>query len=101
MGGSKSLGQLEQIAQAALIEADPQAADDAARDAELSQGVWVGPSTDHGIKDVHIRTDAASATWFDASVDRVADGLAVSLGSRPVGEGPTPTLARAPTARGT
>jgi hypothetical protein len=72
---SKSLGQLEQIAQAALIEADPEAAQEAAREAELAQGVWVGPSTDHGIRDVHIRTDAASAAWFDASVDRVADGL--------------------------
>ena len=63
---AKSCGQLEQIAQAALIEADPEAAEEAARDAELSQGVWVGQSTDHGIRDVHIRTDAASAAWFDA-----------------------------------
>jgi Domain of unknown function (DUF222) len=72
---SRTLGQLEQIAHAALIEADPQAAEEQAREAELRQGVWVGQSTDHGIRDVHIRTDAASAAWFDASVDRVADGL--------------------------
>jgi hypothetical protein len=90
---AKSCGQLEQIAQAALIEADPEAAEEAARDAELSQGVWVGQSSDHGIRDVHIRTDAASAAWFDASVDRVADGLAPAVGSRSAGEGPTQTLA--------
>jgi hypothetical protein len=72
---SKSCGQLEAIAQAALIEADPDAAAEAARRAELAQGVWVGQSSDHGIKDIHIRTDAASAVWFDASVERVADGL--------------------------
>jgi hypothetical protein len=72
---SLGCGRLEAIAHAALIEADPAAADHAARAAELRQGVWVGPSTDHGIKDIHIRTDAASAIWFDATVDRVADGL--------------------------
>jgi Domain of unknown function (DUF222) len=68
---SRSCSQLEAIAQAALIEADPQAAEEQAPAAELRQGVWVGQSTDHGIRDVHIRTDAASAAWFDASVDRV------------------------------
>jgi hypothetical protein len=72
---SKSWGKLESIAQAAMIEADPEAAREAAREAELRQGVWVGQSSDHGIRDIHIRTDAASATWFDASVERVADGL--------------------------
>jgi hypothetical protein len=49
----------------------------------------------------HIRTDAASAAWFDASIDRVADGLAPAVGSRSAGEGPTPTPAWAPTASGT
>ncbi len=37
--------------------------------------MWLRPSNDHGIKDIHIRTEAPNAVWFDASVDRVADGL--------------------------
>ena len=37
----------------------------------------MSPSTEHGLRDVHIRTDHASATWFEASVDRTADGLAI------------------------
>jgi hypothetical protein len=72
---SLSWQRLEGVVDAALVEADPQAAADAARAAELAQGVWVGESTDRGIKDVHIRTEAAAAVWFDAAVDRVADAL--------------------------
>ncbi len=38
--------------------------------------MWVGQSSDHGIKDIFIRTEAPNAIWFDASIDRVADSLA-------------------------
>jgi Domain of unknown function (DUF222) len=72
---SKSLGQLLDIAEHALVEADPQAADQRARDAEQTQGVWLSRSTDHGLRDVFIRTDPVSAAWLDASLDRIADGL--------------------------
>jgi hypothetical protein len=71
----KTPGQLEGIAGAALIEADPATAQARADAAATSQGVWVGPSSDHGLRDIAIRTDAASAAWFDAAIDRVADGL--------------------------
>ena len=40
-------------------------------------GVWLNSSTDAGTRDIFIRTDVASAVWFDASVDRIADGLSL------------------------
>jgi hypothetical protein len=68
---------LEAIIEGVVIAADPEAAVRAARDAASRQGVWVGQSTDAGIKDIYIRTEVANAIWFDASIDRIADGLAV------------------------
>lgn len=72
---SLSWGRLEAIISGVVIAADPQAAAEAARRAEDAQGVWVGQSTEHGIKSIYIRTEAPDAIWFDASVDRIADGL--------------------------
>jgi hypothetical protein len=70
-------GRLEKVAEAALIEADPDAAEREAKLAADRQGVWVSSETHDGFKDVFIRTDAASAQQFDAAIDRVADGLGV------------------------
>ncbi len=72
---SVSWGRLEAIIDAAVIDADPEAAALAVQRAEQAQGVWLRPSNDHGIRDIYIRTEAPAAIWFDASVDRVADGL--------------------------
>jgi hypothetical protein len=66
---------LENVAQAAMIAADPAAAERAAHVASDSQGVWVSDDSHNGMKDVLVRADAASAADFDAAVDRVADGL--------------------------
>lgn len=71
---SISWGRLEAII-GVVIAADPEAAALAAEQAEIRQGVWLGRSTDAGIKDIFIRTEAANAIWFDASIDRIADGL--------------------------
>ncbi len=73
---SLSWGRLENIIAAAIIAADPTAAQQLARQAEQQQGVWAGQSSDHGIKDIYIRTEAPNAIWFDATIDRVADSLA-------------------------
>ncbi len=70
-----SWGRLESIIEAACIEADPETAQAAAQSTARAQGVWIGQSNDHGIKDIHIRTEAPHAIWFDASVDRIADSL--------------------------
>ncbi len=70
-----SWGRLEAVIEAACIEADPETAHAAAESAATAQGVLVGQSNDHGIKDIHIRTEAPNAIWFDASVDRIAGSL--------------------------
>jgi hypothetical protein len=72
---SLSWGRLQSMIDAAVIAADPDAAADAAEAAHEARGVWVGRSSDHGIKDVYIRADAPDVVWFDATIDRIADGL--------------------------
>jgi Domain of unknown function (DUF222) len=66
---------LRAVVEAAIIAADPEAADEAARQAADDQGVWLGQSSADGIKEIHIRTEAPNAIWFDASIDRIADTL--------------------------
>jgi hypothetical protein len=68
-------GRLRSYVDAAIIAADPAFAHEAAVAAALRQGVWVGASNDHGVKDILIRTEAPNAIWFDATVDRLADSL--------------------------
>ena len=72
---SLSWGRLENMITAAVIAADPAAAEQKTRQAETQQGVWVSQSNDYGIKDIFIRTQAPNAIWFDAALDRVADSL--------------------------
>jgi hypothetical protein len=72
---AKSSAQLESIALAALIDADPTHAEEKRKRAEDSMGVWLGRGNDAGVRDIFIRTSARDAIWFDAAVDRVADGL--------------------------
>ena len=67
---------LEKVVEAAILTADPHLAAEEAEGAEAAMGVW-DSSTDAGTRDIVIRTDAASAVWFDASVDRIADGLSL------------------------
>ncbi|MEJ7774380.1 MAG: DUF222 domain-containing protein [Nocardioidaceae bacterium] len=72
---SVSWGRLQAIIDAAVIEADPDGAAEAVEREQRSQGVWLGRSNEHGIKDIWIRTETPAAIWFDASVDRAADIL--------------------------
>jgi hypothetical protein len=72
---AKSAGQLEGIALAAVIAADPEQAEQRRQAAENALGVWVGRGNDSGVRDIFIRTTARDAIWFDAAIDRVADGL--------------------------
>jgi hypothetical protein len=72
---SLPLGRLERVAQAAMIEADPEGAEKAADAARDGQGVWVAREAVNGYQDIFIRTDAASAAQFDTAVDQVADAL--------------------------
>ena len=70
-------GRLANLIAATAIAADPGAAEQAVREAEASQGVWVGRRDDHGVKDIYIRTETANAVWFDATIERLADSLEV------------------------
>ena len=63
------------VVDAAVIAADPEGAAIAVDLAERAQGVWVKQSSDHGIKDIHVRTEAPNAIWFAAAIDRIADGI--------------------------
>lgn len=76
-------GRVRSVVDGLAIEADPEAARERAARAAAAQGVWVGPSTDHGLKEVFIRAEAADAIWFDAAVTRVADSLAALGDSSP------------------
>ena len=71
----KSAGELVRIVEAHLIRLDPDGAKASCRTAETDQGVWVCPSSDHGTREIFIRTTSAAATFFDARIDRIADDL--------------------------
>jgi hypothetical protein len=73
---SLPIGRLERVAEAAMIDADPEAAEQTADAVRETQGVWLASDTAAGCRDILIRTDAASATQFDDAVGRVADALA-------------------------
>src|SRR5204863_8884936 len=64
----------------ATIAVDPTLAAEAAAAGRRQQGVWRARSSDHGTRSVFARAEASDITFFDAAVDRVADGLAL-LGS--------------------
>jgi Domain of unknown function (DUF222) len=70
-------GRLSGVLDAAVVAADPAAAQTAADQAREDCGVWVSGSTDHGTKTVFIRAEAPDAIWFDATIDRIADGIAI------------------------
>jgi hypothetical protein len=65
------------VLDAAVAAADPTAAETAADQAREECGVWVSRSSDHGTKTVFIRAEAPDAIWFDATIDRIADGIAI------------------------
>jgi hypothetical protein len=73
----KSGGELEKICEAHIIRLDPAGAKDRAERSESDQGVWVSPSTEHGTRDIFIRTTSAAAAFFDARIDRIANDLAI------------------------
>jgi hypothetical protein len=60
---------------AAILQADPAAAQGTVEADRADHGVWVSPTTERGSKTVFIRADAPDVIWFDATVDRIADGI--------------------------
>ncbi len=70
-----SWGRIEAIIAACWLECDPDAAAEADERAQRSLGVWLDQSGEVGTKKVFIQAEPADAIWFDATVDRTADGL--------------------------
>ncbi|MGI8993308.1 MAG: DUF222 domain-containing protein [Nocardioidaceae bacterium] len=74
-GCSLTWGRLGKVVQAAVVEADPALAAAAAADRRTDHGVWLARSTDLGTRAATIVADARDLLWFDASIDRIADGI--------------------------
>jgi hypothetical protein len=72
---SLSWARLAALIEATIMQAEPARAEQAARNAEQSQGVWVSQSSECGVKAIYIRTETPNAIWFDAAIDRAADAL--------------------------
>ncbi len=66
---------LDQIIEAAIITADPEAADCATEAVRDSRQVTVEPHTRYGTKDMFIRADAADVLRFSATIDFIGDLL--------------------------
>ncbi len=80
-------GRLDRIVKSAVWQADPAAAQEAAERKAREQGVYVGPSDEHGSKKIWIRADAGDVIRFDATIEQIAEALKVlgdtrSLSSR-------------------
>ncbi|MDQ3664126.1 MAG: 13E12 repeat family protein, partial [Actinomycetota bacterium] len=68
---------LETLVDATIIEVDPDRAQREAEERRGQQGVWVNRNADHETGTCFIRADAVDLTFFDAAVDRIADGIAL------------------------
>ena len=66
---------LESFVYATALAADPDYAKAEQDRVTENLGVWVNPSTDLGTTTAYIRAEATTMTFFDAALDRTADGL--------------------------
>jgi hypothetical protein len=74
--GAVSWVRLERLLEAAIIAADPDAAERAAAAAAQERFVRLGRASEHGLKLIIARATAGDAIWFKATIDRIADILA-------------------------
>ena len=73
--GALSWTRLHTLLDAAIMEADPDGAAQAAAAAEQERFVRLGRSTEHGLKMIIARASAGDAICFKAVIDRIADIL--------------------------
>jgi hypothetical protein len=66
---------LAKVVRAAVLEADPDLADQNIKDETDGRGVWVDPSDLNGSKAVFVKAAAGDVIRFDASIDLVANVL--------------------------
>ena len=75
--GAVSWGRLETLLQAKIIEADPGGAEQRAALAAQERFVRLGRASEHGLKLIIARATAGDAIWFKATIDRIAEILAL------------------------
>jgi hypothetical protein len=75
--GAISSGRLQNLLDAAIYEADPASAEEQAAAAAQERFVRLGRSSEHGLKMIIARATAGDAIWFKATIDRIADILAL------------------------
>lgn len=73
--GSLSAGRVLELAEAKVIEADPDYYADQLAGEATRRCVKLSQSSDHGLRVIFARLDAGDAAWLDAMVDHVADIL--------------------------
>jgi hypothetical protein len=73
--GKVSWGRLQDLLDAAIIEADPVGAEHKAAAAAADRFVRLGRNSEHGLKFIIGRATAGDAIWFKAAIDRIAEIL--------------------------
>ena len=73
--GAVSFGRLQTLVETAIIDADPEAAEQRAAAAAQERFVRLGSTSEHGLKLIIARAAAGDALWFKATIDRIADIL--------------------------
>jgi hypothetical protein len=76
---------IEALLEAKIIEADPKAAAERARAAELEQFVSTGQCNEHGLKTMIVKANAGDVVLFVAMCDRIAQILLLRGDTSPVG----------------
>jgi hypothetical protein len=82
--GALPWGRAQTLLDAAIVEADPDGAEQRAADAAKERFVRLGRTSEHGLKLIIARAAAGDAIWFKATVDRIADILAKQGDTDPV-----------------
>jgi hypothetical protein len=73
--GALSWGRLQTVLEAAIMQADPDSAEQRAGAAARERFVRLGRKSEQGLKLIIARATAGDAIWFKATVDRIADIL--------------------------
>jgi hypothetical protein len=73
--GALPWGRLQTLLDAAIVEADPDGAEQQAAAAARERFVRLGRKSEHGLKLIIARATAGDAIWFKATIDRIAEIL--------------------------
>ena len=82
--GALPWGRVQTLLDAAIIEADPDGAEQQAADAARERFVRLGRKSEHGLKLIIARATAGDAIWFKATIDRIAEILGKQGDTDPV-----------------